>query len=123
MPAADRISRTRGIASEEPACTSSRRSISLSICLLSSFSFPAPKMIRFAVANSKENIVLLVSICREDVGEFDSLPRFCHHLHDVITPALVMRRFFMCGGCLGCFIDLDQDESRGVIGLLNDVKG
>jgi hypothetical protein len=51
------MSLTRGIASDEWPCTKRTCLVFSPIWLLNSLSFPAPKMIRLAVANSKENIV------------------------------------------------------------------
>src|ERR1043166_6779749 len=52
---------TRGIASEEYPRTRSTRVGSRSICFPSSLTFPAPKMIRVAVANSKEDMILYLN--------------------------------------------------------------
>src|SRR5512140_3820386 len=95
MPEADRISRTRGIASEEAPRTKSRRCACPPICLPNSLSFPAPNRMRSTVANSKENILLSVFIRGEDIGIFDALSWLSHHLHDGVSPEFVMRRFLM----------------------------
>src|ERR1051326_5901911 len=58
VPNVERVSFTRGIASEECPCTKSTRFVCSAICLLNSFSFLTPKTIRLAVANSKEDIFL-----------------------------------------------------------------
>src|SRR5690242_19953618 len=58
VPNVERVSFTRGIASEECPCTKSTRFVCSAICLLNSFSFLTPKTIRLAVANSKENMAL-----------------------------------------------------------------
>src|SRR6266511_5332337 len=148
MSSAARIFLRRGIASEECTHTKSKRFAFSSTCLLSSLNFPAPKMIRLAVANSKENIVftplfawspkspdfeipttgvvglhyLQIFVAGKDVCIFDSLSGFSHHRHDLITPALVMSCLFMNGRSLHCFIDFDQDKLRWVICLLDHLK-
>src|ERR1043165_1522362 len=106
VPNVERVSFTRGMASEERPCTKSTCFVFSSNCLLNSLSFPAPKRIRLAVANSKEDIFLAlmkrsqslqtlsarkfqrlesltplpVGIFGEDIRILDSVPGFSEHL-------------------------------------------
>src|SRR5215211_5531849 len=93
----DRISLTRKIASEEYPCTKNSRFALSSICLLNSFSLPAPKRIRLGVAKSNENIGLPILVGRKDIGVLESLSWFSHHCRDCVAPAPVMGRLFVSG--------------------------
>ena len=57
-----------------------------------------------------------------DVGIFYAGSRFSHHRRNGVPPRLVMRRLLVSGGRAGIAINLHQDESGRVIGLLNHIE-
>ena len=65
---------------------------------------------------------LPVGIIGKDVVEFYTRARFGHHWSNGVAPTLVMLCFFMSRGRLYCAIGFDQDESRRIILLLDDVE-
>src|SRR5215216_1631719 len=116
------MSFTRENAYDERPRTKRRRLAPSSICFPNSFSFPAPKMIWSAVANSREYIVLPACVSREDVGVFDTVSRLSQHLCGGVAPARIMCGLFVRGRSIRCFIDFNKDELGWVICLLDYIK-
>src|SRR4051812_34603698 len=86
---------------------------------------PGPNKILTAVANSKRMAITEGSplrVIRKQVVEFHARARLGHHRRDRIAPRLVMRRFLMRGGRLFIPINLHQDESMGLVLLLDQVE-
>src|SRR5438270_543219 len=58
----------------------------------------------------------------KDVGEFLARARFGHHRGHRIAPFLIMRGFLVFGGSLLAAVGLDEEKTRWIIGLLENVE-
>src|ERR1035441_4450866 len=83
---------------------------------------PSPKRMCVAVANSNRMAVLPAFVGGVDVGVSRAGARLHHHVHGHGGPSLVVRGFLMLRGRFGVAIDLDQNEARRVVRLLQDVE-
>src|SRR5438552_4579443 len=63
-----------------------------------------------------------ISIFGKDILEFHAAPRFGHHGSDGITPNLVVFCFLVFRGRIVAAINLDQDEARRIILLLDHIE-
>jgi len=78
-----------------------------------------------AVANLKFVAIALSTpalFVGEYVGVFYTGSRLGHHIGDGVPPFLVVGGIFVFGGVLAGSIDLDEDKTRWVVGLLDYVE-
>jgi len=64
----------------------------------------------------------IIRVIRKDIGEFDARTRLGHHVGHRVSPFLVMSGLFMASRGVQIAINLDKDESSGIVLLLNDIE-
>ena len=83
---------------------------------------PAPKRMRAAVANSNRMAVYKPESAGKRLVYGRARPRLREHVADLFHPGQVMRRFLVLHRRVRVAIDLDQDEPRGIVLLLQEVE-